>query len=144
MKVELTVSLPPEKARQHLLKYLETREDTEIEISEPDFVLVRVSGWSPFPWMKVKIRMFTEENRTRLTFDFGFRMAWTTITLGLLAAIVILGSTALIVEPWWIPIGFLIGTLFTIPIATALDNDSAKRKFLGDIRKAFDMPSNKN
>ena len=135
---QMTVNLPLEKVRQHLLNYFEKRNDIEMKSSEPNCVHVRNVGWRPPPWMNIKIGMFEEENRTRLGFNFDFRMAYALHTIALVAGIAILWATTLIrPENVGIAIGFIIGILVTIPISFASEISKAKKKFLEDIRKAF-------
>ena len=96
MTTRMTINLPLEKARQHLLNYFEKRDDIEVKSSEPNCVQVRNFGWRPPPWMNIKIGMFEEENRTRLGLNFGFRMAYALHTIALVAGIAILWATTLI------------------------------------------------
>lgn len=135
----LTVNLPAEKVYQHLLKYLETRDDINVRSSEPHSIQVRTSGWK-HPWTNIKIEMFGERDRTRLAFNFDFRMTYAIFTIAVMMSIAILWVTTLIrPENAGLAIGFIIGILVTIPIGFASEMSKAKRKFPDDIRKAFDL-----
>ena len=138
MAIEMTINLPIEKVRQHLLKYFETRDDVKVKSAEPNSVNVRASGWRPPPWMSIKIGMFGEEDETRLGFNFGFRMVYVIMTLAMVMGIAILWACTLIrPENMGVPIGFIIGILVWTPISLALEISKAKKKFLTDIRKVF-------
>lgn len=139
MTIQMTVNLPPEKARQHLLKYFETRKDINVKSSEPDSIQVYTSGWK-HPWINIKIGMFKEGDNTRLAFNFDFRMVHTILTIAVIISIAILWVTTLIrPENVGLAIGFIIGILVCTPIVFASDISKAKRKFPDDIRKAFDL-----
>jgi hypothetical protein len=142
MTAEITVDLPLEKAHQHLLKYFETRDDIKVKSSEPNSVEVRSSGWRPPPWVNIEIGVFGEDNRTRLDFNFDFRIAYATITIAVVMGIAILWVAALMrPENAGYAIGAIIGIMVTIPISFALEISKAERSFLDDIRKAFDLPN---
>ena len=138
MTTQMSVNLPPEKARQRLLKYFETREDIKVKRSELDSIHIRNYGWRPPPWMNIKIGMFEEGNKTRLAFNFDFRMVYAIITIATVIWIPILWGASLIrPENVGLAIGFMLGILIFAPIAFASEISKGKRKFLEDIRKAF-------
>lgn len=145
MVTQVMVNLPQEKTRQHLLKYFETRENIEVKRSELDSVQVRIFGWRPAPWGNIEIGMSGEENRTRLGFNFDFRMAYAIITIALVLAIAVIWAIAFMLpQSVGIAIGATIGILMTIPIGFAKEISDAKKKFLDDIRKAFDLLNKTN
>ena len=138
MAIEMTINLPIEKVRQHLLKYFETRDDIKVKSTEPNSVNVRASGWRPPPWISIKIGMFGEEDETQLGFNFGFRMVYVIMTLAVVMGIAILWACTLIrPENMGVAIGIIIGILVWTPISLALEISKAKKKFLTDIRKVF-------
>lgn len=139
MAAQMTVNLLLEKTRQHLLKYFETREDIKVKRLESDSVQVRNFGWRPAPWMNIKIGMTGEENRTRLAFNFDFRMAYAVITIALVLALAVIWAVGLVLQTAGVAIGATIGILITIPIAFVKDLSDAKKRSLDDIRKAFDI-----
>ena len=138
MTEQMMVNLSLEKVRQHLLKYFETRDDVKVKSAEPNSVNVRASGWRPPPWMSIKIGLFGEGDRTRLGFNFDFRVACAVMTLAIVMSIAVLWVVALIrPENAGYPIGGIIGISVTIPIGLAFEISKAKKKFLTDIRKVF-------
>lgn len=138
MTIELTISLPIGKVRQHLLKYFETRKDVKVKGIEPNSVRIRASGWRPPPWLNIKIGLFGEGDRTRLGFNFDFRLAYVVMTLAIVMGIAVLwGITLIRPESVGYAIGFTIGILVTIPIGFALEISEAKKKFLTDIRNSI-------
>ena len=134
MSAEMTINLPIEKAHQHLLRYFETREDINVRSSEPKSIQVRTSGWK-HPWINIEIGMFGEENSTKLAFNFSFRLVYT-----ILAIILVMGIAFI----WVLPQSTISSIILTAIIGTcaliawASDISKAKRKFLDDIRKAFE------
>lgn len=129
----MTIDLPLEKARQHLLKYFKTRDDMELKSSKPNSIRIHTSG-SRHPWINIKIGISEEENGAKLSIDFSFRTVYaiiTLITLGVLAVVWIFAVN--IIEA--IVISTIIGIMSPVTLVSGLNK--AKRKFLKDIRKAF-------
>ncbi len=134
MTIQMTVNLPLEKARQNMLKYFETRDDAKVRRLEASSVLVRVSGWRLPPWVDIKIGMFAEEDKTRLGFDFDFRVVYGVIAILLVIAVAFFRGISLIrPENVGVAIGSTVGTLICAPIAFALEINKTKRKFVEDI-----------
>lgn len=133
MTVEMIVSLSLEKAYEYLLKYLKTREDIEVKSSEPNSIQIHTLG-SRHPWIKIKIGIFGEENRTRLAFNFDFLKVY---------AIVAIVTLVVIAVVWVFAVNTFEATLISSiigimsPITLLSDLTKTKRKFLEDIRKAF-------
>lgn len=133
MTVEMIVSLSLEKARQHLLKYFETRDDIKVKVSKPNSVQVSTSGWK-HPWIKIKIGIFGEEGRTRLAFNFDFLKVYAIVALVTLGVIALVWVFAVNTFEATL-ISTIIGIMSTITLLP--DLRKTKRKFLDDIRKAF-------
>ena len=135
MTTQMQVDLPLEKARQYLLKYFETRDDIKVKDSELNYVRIRTSG-SRYPWINIEIGMFGEENRTRLTINFSFRRVYAITT-----AVTVMVLTFC----WVIAVNLFESIFITVIIGTgasitfAYEISKAKRNFLYDIRKAFDL-----
>lgn len=133
----MLVRLSPEKVRQRLLEYFEAKDDLEVKRLEPKSIQVRTLG-PTHPWVNITIGMFGEENRTRLTIAFSFRKVY---------AIVIAVTVIVMVFCWVISVNLFEAIVITTIIGTGASITSAseisktKRKYLNDIRKAFDMPN---
>ena len=138
-RTQITVNLPPERVHQRLLKYFETRDDVRIKSSEPNSIQVRTLGYR-YPWINIKVGIFGEGDRTRLGFNFDFRLVYAILTVAVVMGIAILWVTTLIrPENWGLAVGFIIGILVCAPIAFASSISKAKRKFLEDIHKSFNQ-----
>lgn len=140
MTVQMTVNLPPQKARQHLLNYIETRHDMRVRSSEPNSLRVRTLGYR-HPWINIRIEILEDGNRTRLAFNFDFRMVYS-----ILAIVLVIGIAFIWVLPQPMIESMILTTIILIcaSIIFASDINKAKRKFLDDISKAFELLNKTN
>lgn len=125
--------VPLERTRQYLLRYFETRDDTEVKSSELDSIQVRTTG-SRYPWIIIKIEISEERNGTRLVVNFSFVRVYAILVIILAAAIAFL----------WILLQTLFESMVLSMIISTLalitwgyDINNAKRKFLNDISKVL-------
>jgi hypothetical protein len=135
MVTQITVNLPREKARQHLLKYFDLN-GIEVELSESHSVEAHTKG------IYTRIQLFEEEKSTRLTFNFDLRKAYAIFAAvevcGIMITWLCLASVPLSPENTF-QAGALIGALLFFPFFSIVWINEQKKKFVDKIRKAFDL-----
>jgi hypothetical protein len=138
MTEELLVSLSPEKVRQRLLEYFEANEDLEVRNLKPKSIHMQTMVWSEHPWIKIKIGILGEENRSKLTIDFGLQRV---IALLSLITVVVMAFCWIIAVTMFeaIVIATIIGAGATIVFSSEINK--VKKAILNDIRNALDLQS---
>ena len=143
MTIQMTVSLPPKRAHQYLQHYFKFKENIDVKHSESSHILLHAGGyWNrEYASTNIEIKILSERDETRLTFNFSFRGYYlTALMFGLLALGIIwfvpliapipypvtgVSVLSIVILAWWsiaVPFGII----------------KTKRKFLEDIRKAFE------
>ena len=143
MTIQMTVSLPPKRVHQYLQHYFKFKKNIDVKHSESSHILLHAGGYrnKEYASTNIEIKIHSERDETRLTLNFSFRGYYlTALMFGLLALGIIwfipliapipypvtgVSVLSIVILAWWsiaVPFGII----------------KTKRKFLDDIRKAFE------